>query len=263
MTVWRPERIVCLTAETAELAFALGCGDRIVGVTGYAVRPPEVRKKPRVSAFRTASLERIVALESDLVLGFSDLQADIAAQLIRAGANVLISNQRTLDETYAAIALVGHAVGEPAAAQRFAAQLKGDIESLRPVESHTDKPVVFFEEWDDPLISGIAWAGDIVEIVGGLDAFPELRDVKEAAGRIVEADDVARRSPDIVVASWCGKKARLERIARRPGWSAVPAVRDGRLYEVKAPDILQPGLSLIHGAREIATFVRDWQSARD
>jgi iron complex transport system substrate-binding protein len=262
MDGWRPQRIVCLTAETAELAFALGRGDSVVGVTGYAVRPPEVRKKPRVSAFRTASLERIMALEPDLVLGFSDLQADIAAQLIRAGANVLITNQRTLDETYAAIALVGHALGEPAAAQQLASNLKRDIEALRPGRTSVRRPTVFFEEWDEPLISGIAWAGDIVEIVGGTDTFPELRDVKAAAGRIVDADEVAHRKPDIIVASWCGRKARLERIALRPGWESVPAVRDGRLYEVKAPDILQPGLSLIHGARQIAGFVQEWQSAR-
>jgi iron complex transport system substrate-binding protein len=253
-----PQRIVCLTAETAELAFALGCADRVVGVTGYAVRPPEARRKPRVSAFRTASLERIITLQPDLVLGFSDLQSDIAASLIRAGLNVLVTNQRTLEETFAAIELVGRAIGKPGDASKLAETLRDELESLRPPVD-TPRPAVFFEEWDDPLISGIAWVNEIIEITGGRDIFPELSASRSASERIVAPDQVVARKPDIIIASWCGKKARLDRIASRHGWNDVPAVMNGHVYEVKAPDILQPGLSLIHGARQIAGFVRQWQ----
>lgn len=263
MTVWSPRRVVCLTAETAELAFALGCEDVVVGVTGYAVRPPEVRRKPRVSAFRTASVERIIARRPDLVLGFSDLQSDIAAQLIRAGLNVLVTNQRTLDETYAAMVMVGSALGKQERAQQLAESLRAELNGLAPNPGATWRPAVFFEEWDEPLISGIAWVSEIIELVGGRDIFQELRSSPGATDRIVERDEVARRCPDIVLASWCGKKARLERIAKRPGWSDVPAVRNGHIYEVKAPDILQPGLSLVHGARQIATLLHDWQRQHD
>ncbi len=216
MTVWSPRRVVCLTAETAELAFALGCEDVVVGVTGYAVRPPEVRRKPRVSAFRTASVERIIALRPDLVLGFSDLQSDIAAQLIRAGLNVLVTNQRTLDETLAAMVMVGSALGKQERAQQLAESLRAELNGLA-ANPGTSRPAVFFEEWDEPLISGIAWVSEIIELVGGRDPFQELRTSPSATDRIVERDEVALRSPDIVLASWCGKKARLERIAQRPG----------------------------------------------
>lgn len=257
--MWSPHRVVCLTAETAELAFALGCEDVVVGVTGYAVRPPEVRRKPRVSAFRTASVERIIALRPDLVLGFSDLQSDIAAQLIRAGLNVLVTNQRTLDETFAAMVMVGGALGKQERARQLAESLRAELNGLATDPGTARRPAVFFEEWDEPLISGIAWVSDIIELVGGRDVFEELRLSPSATDRIVDRDEVARRNPDIILASWCGKKARLERIAARPGWSDVPAVRNGDIYEVKAPDILQPGLSLIHGARQIAALVRDWQ----
>jgi iron complex transport system substrate-binding protein len=255
--VLKPRRIVCLTAETTELAFALGCADRIVGVSGYAIRPPEARKKPRVAAFQTAHVDRILALQPDLVLGFSDLQAEIAAELIRRGANVLITNQRTLDETFAAMTLVAGALGEPAAGAVLVETLRDELERLRPPAPLAYRPRTFFEEWDDPLISGIAWVSELIELCGGDDIFPELRTCAAATQRIVEPGDVVARDPEVVIASWCGKKANLQRIAQRPGWANVSAVQHNRIYEIKAPDILQPGLSLIHGAREIARLIAE------
>jgi iron complex transport system substrate-binding protein len=248
-----PQRIVTLTAETTELAFALGCADRIVGVTGYAVRPPEARKKPHVAAFQTAHAQRILALEPDLVIGFSDLQAEIARELIKGGAQVLITNQRTIAQTLEAIGIVAGALGEPEVGARLAARLEAELESIAsPARASAARPRVFFEEWDEPLISGIAWVSEIVELCGGRDIFPELRTAAEASGRIVDALEAARRDPEVILASWCGKKVRPERIRARPGWADVSAIRAGRIHEIKSPDILAPGLSLVHGARAIA-----------
>ena len=256
MSDLRPQRIVCLTAETTELAFALGCADRIVGVSGYAVRPPEARKKLRVAAFSTAHVDRILALKPDLVLGFSDLQADIARDLIRAGVSVLITNQRTLDETRRAMHMIAGALGEHVAGAAMVAAFDAGLDGVRSGAAALHcRPRVFFEEWDEPLISGIAWASELIELAGGDDIFAELRERSGAAGRIVTAEEVVRRDPEVIVASWCGKKANLGRIAARPGWADVTAVRNGRIHEIKAPDILQPGPSLLHGARHLAAFI--------
>ncbi len=254
-----PQRIVCLTAETTEIAFAVGAGERVVGVSGYAVRPPEARQRPKVAAFRTAHVERILALEPDLALGFSDLQAEIARELIAAGVTVLVTNQRTLNETAEAIALVGAACGEAEAGARLAAQFRAELEAIREGAANLpgEPPAVYFEEWDAPLISGIAWVSELIEVCGGRDIFPELRACRAARERIVAPEDVVARAPEVIVASWCGKKARLERIAARPGWEVVPAVRMGRLYEIKSPDILAPGPSLLHGARALADMIAD------
>jgi iron complex transport system substrate-binding protein len=252
-----PRRIVCLTAETTEIAFAVGAGERVVGVSGYAVRPPEARRRPKVAAFQTAHIDRILALEPDLVLGFSDLQADIARALIRGGVTVLVTNQRTLRETAEAIALVGAACGEPEAGRMLAARFERDLEGIssRAGARQDRRPRVYFEEWDAPLISGIAWVSELVELCGGEDIFGELRGCRSAAERVVDPAEVVRRDPDVIVASWCGKKARLERIAARPGWEGVSAVRAGRLFEIKSPDILAPGPSLVHGARRLAAII--------
>ena len=251
-----PQRIVCLTAETAEIAFALGLQERVVGVSGYAVRPPGVRNKPRIAAFQTAHVPRILALQPDLVLGFSDLQAGIAADLIRAGVNVLITNQRTLAQTYAAIRLIGGALGAGEAGERLAAELEGELASIGATASDLPRrPRVYFEEWDEPLISGIAWVSELIAICGGVDVFAHLSAGVTASERVVEPGAVIGADPEVIVASWCGKKARLERIAQRPGFDAVTAVRTGRIHEIKAPDILQPGPSLIHGARQLAAFI--------
>ena len=257
-----PQRIVTLTAETTEVAFAVGAGGRVVGVTGYAVRPAEARKKPKVAAFQTAHVERILALKPDLVLGFSDLQADIAAELIRAGINVLITNQRTLAETYDAIALIGAVVGEPERGRELAARTRAAIEAVAP-RPGASRPRMYFEEWDDPLISGIAWVSELIEIAGGVDVFPELRARQRAPDRVVSPEEVVLRDPEIIVASWCGKKARLEKIAARPGWDRVSAVREGRLFEIKAPDVLQPGPSLVHGAKQLARITADWRQTAE
>jgi len=254
-----PERIVCLTAETTEIAFSLGCGDRVVGVSGYAVRPPEARRKARVAAFTTANVERIRELRPDLVLGFSDLQAELVRELIRAGVNVLVTNQRTLEETYNAMALIAGALGEAAAGAALVAGMRGEMERIAAgVPDRARQPVVFFEEWDEPLISGIAWVGDIIRLCGGEEAFPELAAGQSASERIVSRGAVMERAPEIIVASWCGKKANLERIRKRDGWDAIPAVRDGHVYEVKSADILQPGPSLVHGARRMAEIFAAW-----
>lgn len=249
----KPQRIVCLTAETTEIAFAAGAGERVVGVSGYAVRPPEARKKPHVAAFRTGHVDRIMALEPDLVLGFSDIQAELAGALIRAGANVLITNQRSLAETYGAIRLVANAIGEPEAGERIAGELRAGLESLAVTAGR--RPRVFFEEWDEPLIAGIEWVSEIIELCGGEDVCGDVRGEGAATGRMVDPGEIAERAPEVVIASWCGKKVRPERIVARAGWADVPAVRDRQVHEIKAPDILQPGPSLIHGARQVAEII--------
>ncbi len=250
-----PRRIVCLTAETTELAFGLGCADRIVGVTGYAVRPPQARLKPRVAAFSTAHLKRITSLEPDLVLGFSDLQADIARDLIRLGIPVLITNQRSLDEIYDAILVVAGALGERKRGEELVAGMRGDLDRIRENASTApSRPRVYFEEWDDPLISGIRWVGDLIALCGGVDVFEERR-AAAAAARIIDPRAVIDADPQVIVASWCGKKANLGRIRSRPGWEAISAVRNRRVYEIKSADILQPGLSVVHGARQLAAMI--------
>lgn len=257
----RAERIVCLTAETTEIAFALGCGDRVVGVSGYAVRPPEARKKPRVAAFQTAHVEKILALKPDLVLGFSDLQADIIRDLVKRGAQVLVTNQRTLAETYQAMMLIAGALGEYDGGLRLVEQLCGGLAEISATTNDSaHRPRVYFEEWDEPLITGIAWVSELIATCGGDDVFAQLSAGVTASERVVEPGAVIGADPEVIVASWCGKKARLERIAQRPGFDAVTAVRTGRIHEIKAPDILQPGPSLIHGARQLAAFIA---AARD
>ena len=256
-----PRRVVCLTAETTELAFALGCGERVVGVSGYAVRPPEARKKPKVSAFSTAHVERIIALQPDLVLGFSDLQAEIARDLVRAGIAVLITNQRTLEETFRAMMIVAGTLGEQSAGERLVGEMRAQLDAIR--EAHAGRPPVrvYFEEWDEPMISGIAWVSELIELCGGKDIFAGLRGGQSASERIVTPEQVIAARPEVIVASWCGKKARLEKIAARPGWHEIPAVQFGRIHEIKAPDILQPGLSLVHGARHLSEIIRAASSA--
>src|SRR5881396_2218582 len=206
-----PERIVCLTEETTETLYLLGQQDRIVGVSGYTVRPPEARQKPKVSAFISAKFDKIEALRPDLVLAFSDLQADLAAELVRRGIAVVTFNQRTVAEILQMIRMVGGLVGCQAAGEKLATRLARDLDRIRESAARFPRrPRVFFEEWDDPLISGIRWVEELVEIAGGSPIFPELRDARLARDRIVDAAEVARRDPEVVVASWCGKKVRKE-----------------------------------------------------
>lgn len=236
-----PKRIVCLTEETVETLYLLGQSDRIVGVTGYAVRPPEVRReKPRVGAFTSADVPKILSLNPDLVLTFSDLQADIAAELIRAGINVHAFNQRSVAEILDMIRMIGVLTGTSGRAHALAERYARRIQILR----HTPRPHrprVYFEEWDDPPISGIAWVSELIEIAGGIDVFGHLRSEQGAKTRILDPQDVIDVAPDVILASWCGKKVRPEKIAARPGWDAIPAVANQRIIEIKSPLILQPG----------------------
>lgn len=241
--MYPPERIVCLTEETTETLYLLGEQHRIVGVSGYTVRPPQARKeKPRVSAFISADIPKILDLRPDLVLTFSDLQADIVAALIRAGVAVHAFNQRTIAEIFTMIRTLGALVGAheraEALANRLAANLK---DTRRRAAQRSHRPKVYFEEWDEPMISGIAWVSELVEAAGGTDIFPELATCKSAKDRIVMPDEVIRRAPDIIVGSWCGKKFKPEKVVARTGFEAVPAVRSGQLHEIKSPLILQPG----------------------
>jgi iron complex transport system substrate-binding protein len=247
-----PSRIVCLTEETTETLYLLGEGDRVVGVSGYTVRPPEARRKPRISAFLNARFEKIAALEPDLILGFSDLQADIAAELIRRGYPVVIFNQRSVAEILQMIRMLGGLIGCADRADVVAARLEHDIATVRAATSPLPRPRVFFEEWDSPLISGIRWVEELVEIAGGAPILPELRDAALGKDRIVDPQEVARRRPDVIIASWCGKAVRPERIAARTGWEDVPAVRNGHIHEIKSAYILQPGpAALTEGLRQL------------
>jgi iron complex transport system substrate-binding protein len=248
-----PRRIVCLTEETTETLYLLGEGDRVVGVSGYTVRPPEARQKPRVSAFISAKFDKIEALRPDLILAFSDLQADVARELIRRGYPVVTFNQRSVAEVLQMIRMVGGLVGCSDKAETLATRLEADLNRLRgSANAFALRPRVFFEEWDDPLISGIQWVEELVEIAGGAPIFPELRHAKLGPERVVSSEAVVRRDPEVIVASWCGKAVNKERIASRAGWSDVTAVRNGHIYEVKSVYILQPGpASLTEGVRQL------------
>ncbi len=237
-----PSRIVCLTEETVETLYLLGEQERIVGVSGYTVRPPEARRdKPRVSAFTSADIPKILALEPDLVFTFSDLQAEIASELIRAGVAVHAFNQRDIAGILAMIRTVGALVGAADRADALARGYETRLAEARTEARGRPRPKVFFEEWNDPLISGIGWVSELIEAAGGEDVFASLRAQKSARDRIVQPEAVIAASPDLILASWCGKKVQPELIRGRPGWAAIPAVRTGRIVEIKSPLILQPG----------------------
>ena len=242
MRQFPPRRIVCLTEETVETLYLLGEQDRIVGVSGYAVRPPSVRReKPRVSAFISADIPKILALEPDLVLAFSDLQANIVADLVRAGVAIHVFKQRDVAGILAMIRTLGAIVGAAERAEALARSFEQRLDAVAATPRVGPKPIVYFEEWDDPLISGIGWVSELIEIAGGEDALPELRLRQAAKDRIIPPDVVREAAPDVILASWCGKKVVPDRIRQRPGWSDIPAVRDNRIVEIKSPLILQPG----------------------
>lgn len=252
-----PRRIVCLTEETTETLYLLGEGDRIVGVSGYTVRPPEARQKPRVSAFINAKFDKITALEPDLVLAFSDLQADLGAELVRRGIAVVTFNQRSVVEILQMIRMLGGLIGCQAKAEALADTFERGLDRIRETAARlSPRPRVFFEEWDDPLISGIRWVEELVGIAGGVPIFPELAAARLAKDRIVDPAEVARRNPDVIVASWCGKRVNKERIRARPGWERVSAIVANRVYEIKSTYILQPGpASLTEGVRQLSTII--------
>jgi iron complex transport system substrate-binding protein len=248
-----PRRIICLTEETTEILYLLGEQDRIVGISGYTVRPPEARRKPRVSAFINAKFDKILALEPDLVFAFSDLQADIAAELIRRGVNVMTFNQRSVREILEMILTVGRIVGCADKATDLVSSLQSKLDAIADSASlFPRRPRVFFEEWNDPLISGIRWVDELVEIAGGAPVFPELRDCQAATHRVVAPGGVIHRDPEVIIGSWCGRQVKKDLIRQREGWHQISAVRNDDIYEIKSTYILQPGpAALTEGVRQI------------
>jgi iron complex transport system substrate-binding protein len=253
-----PRRIVCLTEETTETLYLLGEGDRVVGVSGYTVRPPEARQKPRISSFLHARFDAIEALEPDLILAFSDLQADLTRELIARGHAVFTFNQRSIDGILQMIRIVGGLVGRADRAERLADDLRAGLFRIREQSDEWGHhPRVYFEEWNDPLISGIQWVEELVEIAGGQAIFPELRHAGLAKDRVVASEDVVRRNPEVIVASWCGKRVRPETIVSRPGWDAISAVKARQIYEIKSALILQPGpAALTDGVADLHEAIR-------
>jgi iron complex transport system substrate-binding protein len=248
-----PRRIICLTEETTETLYLLGEQDRIVGVSGYTVRPPEARQKPRVSAFISAKFDKILALEPDLVFAFSDLQADIAAELIRRGVTVFTFNQRSVKEIMEMILTVGRIVGVAEKAERLTSTLQSEMNAIAESASRFPfRPRVLFEEWYDPLISGIRWVDELIEVAGGDSVFPELRTQQAAKDRIVNPAEVIPRDPQVIIGSWCGRQVKKNLIRAREGWTNISAVRDDHLYEIKSTYILQPGpAALTEGLRQL------------
>jgi iron complex transport system substrate-binding protein len=260
-----PQRIVCLTEETVETLYLLGQQQRIVGVSGYAVRPPQVRReKPRVSAFISADVPKILALRPDLVLSFSDIQADIVANLIRVGVEVHAFNHRTVAGIFDMVRCLAAMVGCAAEGDKLTETLSRRLDNVRAARAaSSSKPRIYFEEWDEPMISCIGWVSELVDIAGGVDVFAHLAVGTSARDRIVSPEAVVATRPDIIIGSWCGKKFRPEKLARRPGFDGVPAVEQGHLYEIRSPLILQPGpAALTDGIDAIVSIIETWSEKR-
>jgi iron complex transport system substrate-binding protein len=255
---------VCLTEETTETLYLLGEEDRIVGVSGYTCRPPAARLKPRVSAFTTAKIDRILDVNPDLIIGFSNLQADIARDLIRAGKTVLITNQRSVDEIFETISIIGSLVGAQTKTAELIDRLRLGLDNIAvAARRFRMRPRVLFEEWMDPLISGIRWVEELIEVAGGQPIFPELRLEHDAARRIIDPAVVPSRDPQVIIASWCGRKVNKKLISERAGWEDVSAVRAGHIYEVKSTYILQPGpAALTEGVKQLHAIL-SWVNAED
>jgi iron complex transport system substrate-binding protein len=256
-----PQRIVCLTAETVDLLYRLGAEELIAGVSAFTRYPPEARKKPVVSGFTTIHYDVIEQIKPDLIIAFSDLQADALRELAKRGYPVLLTNQRTIEEMFATLLMIGRIVGKEIEADALVSdlqqRLKHEIETTRHLKR---RPRVYFEEWDDPMISGIAWIGELIAAAGGVDVFSELGRLPSAPERIVENEVVVEQSPDIMIASWCGKKVDVDAIRARPDWETIPAVRHNQIHELKAEYCLQPGPSLItEGLPRFAEIIRKWR----
>jgi iron complex transport system substrate-binding protein len=259
--MYPPNRIVCLTEETVEVLYLLGEQDRIAGISGYVVRPPQARReKPRVSSFTSADIEKISALNPDLVLAFSDIQADIVANLVRQGIQVHAFNQRTVAGILDMIHLLGAMVGVAAKADALVDRLQQNIDRAKEQSSALKvRPKVFFEEWHDPLISGIGWVSELVEIAGGIDVFPQCARQPAAKDRVVKASDVVKANPDIIIGSWCGRRFQPSVVIDRPGFSTISAVRNNQLREIKSPIILQPGpAALTDGLSALQIIIDSW-----
>ena len=252
-----PRRIVCLTEETTETIYLLGEQDRIVGVSGYTARPTEARQKPKVSAFTTAKFEKIMHVNPDLVLTFSDLQADLVRELIVRGVPVIAFNQRSVSEILEMILMLGRVLGCEAKARDLVQRLVADLHRIRASAANFRcRPKVFFEEWKQPLISGIRWVEELIEIAGGQPIFPDLKASRLAKDRIVAPDVVIGRDPDVIIASWCGMKVSKQAIRSRAGWDAIHAVRSGQIFEIKSTYILQPGpAALTEGVRQLQSIL--------
>src|SRR5215216_2536562 len=259
-----PRRIICLTEETTETLYLLGEQDRIVGVSGYTVRPPEARQKPKVSAYINAKFDKILSLKPDLVFAFSDLQADIAAELIRRGVTVFTFNQRSIVEIMEMILTIGRIVGNAEKAAQLVATLQSEMDAVAESASRFPyRPRVLFEEWYDPLISGIRWVDELIEVAGGDSVFPELRECQSAKDRIINPADVIERDPQVIIGSWCGRQVKKDLIRTRPGWDKISAVRNDQLYEIKSAYILQPGpAALTEGLRQLHAILAHVVEAR-
>ena len=261
--MYYPKRIVCLTTETTEILYLLGEQDRIVGISGYTTRPAIARQeKPKVAAFTSAKIDKILDLKPDLVIGFSNLQADIAAALIRAGIQVHVFNQRSIQETLNTIAMTGTLVGATDKALKLVNELESNITTAKEnAKKFVAKPVIYFEEWNEPIITGIRWVSELIEIAGGQDCFAELSQFQSATDRTIDASTVVARKPDIIIGSWCGKKFQPEQVIAREGWHLIPAVKNGFVREIKSVDILQPGPSLItHGLQQLQDIIQEWHT---
>jgi len=258
-----PQRIVCLSAETAEIVLQLGAGERLVGVPGTAHHPPEVRGKAKVGGFTTFRVDKILALRPEIVLAFSDLQGGVAKELIESGIPVFATNQRSFDDILRTILMIGGLIGKEPEARALIQDMRDEARQIREFSSvWPDRPRVYFEEWDDPPISGIRWVSDLIEIAGGRDIFPEFKERGRAPERVVDLSEVVRRDPQIIVASWCGKKLDPERIRRRPGWDRVEAVLESRIYEIDGRDILAPGPSVMRGLRQLHEIIQEFIASR-
>jgi len=250
-----PRRIVCLAAEAPEILNRLGAFDRIVAVSGFARRPAAVRQLPKVGGFANPDIQKILALQPDLAITITDIQADSAAELIRRGIPVLALNPHRLAHIWRNILLIGGTLGRQAAAEQLVTELGEELETLRSTTPEPERPRVYFEEWPDPLISGIGWVSDLIDLVGGRDIFPERADCTRATGRIVTSEEVIARAPEVIIASWCGKPADLDAIRQRPGWQQVPAVQRGRIHEIPSEQVLQTGPSILDGARRLKQLI--------
>ncbi|HRH41778.1 MAG TPA: cobalamin-binding protein [Pyrinomonadaceae bacterium] len=248
-----PRRIICLTEETTETIYLLGEGERIVGISGYTVRPPEARQKPKVSAFINAKFDKIMSLEPDLVFAFSDLQADIAAELIRRGVTVFTFNQRGVNEILEMILTVGRVIGCENKANKLVETMQSELSAIaESAKNFPFRPRVYFEEWFDPLISGIRWVEELIEIAGGEPTFPELRKFQGAKDRIIDSQKVIDANPQVIIGSWCGKALKKKLVLSRDGWENIEAVKNRHIYEVKSAYILQPGpAALTEGIRQL------------
>ena len=259
-----PKRIVCLTEETVETLYLLGEQDRIVGVSGFAVRPRQVRKeKPIVSTFTDADIDKIIDLKPDLVIGFSDIQAGIAKELIAAGITVWINNYRSVEGIFNMIGQLGSLVGAPGKAKSLVDHFRRDIERIyETAQKKRKKPKIYFEEWYDPLISGICWVSELIELAGGIDIYREKQTASLAKDRIIANKyEVIERNPDVIIASWCGKKFKKEKLVARENWDRIKAVKDNFVFEIKSPVILQPGPAAVtEGIKEIADIINAWHS---